>query len=441
LTQKLSARNWDFARFFKPDLNLRNRNDLLFLVLFVVDIFLRMLWLDKPSGSLIFDEWYYVNVARVILGLPQSVGSTGQPPYPGAVPGLDPNHEHPPLAKLLIALSMYLLGDNAYGWRFPSVIFGSLSVLVFYLLMKKIAKHKVAPLMATFLFSFDMLLFVQSRIAILDIFMLAFMLLGFYSYFSNHHHLSAVAMALAVLAKFPGLAGLGIIVVVHVVKAISRREEKMWDHIVSWFLKYVIVFVGSFLIILLVLDHFWTSYRAPFGVIDHLKFILNYSGGLTSSCPNGIISCPWQWLINDVKIPYLIVNVQETTGAGCRKYDSAAFWGMVNPTILYLTIPAMIYAAYSYFERKDDLSLFMIVWFAASYVPFLAAATLANRVTYLFYFLPAVPAVAGAVSHMIADQYPPKVVVLFYLAVVVGWFLWMFPVALPFLVPFKTVPC
>ena len=104
----------------------------------------------------------------------------------------------------------------------------------------------------------------------------------------------------------------------------------------------------------------------------------------------------------------------------------------MNPTILYLTIPAMVYSAYSYFERQDDFSLLMIVWFAASYMPFLGAVILANRVTYLFYFLPAVPAVVGAVSHMIADQNPPKWVVLFYLAVVVFWFFREFP--------FKVIP-
>lgn len=140
--------------YFTLDLSLRSLSDRLFLLLFVIDVILRAIWLDKPTGSLIFDEWYYVNVARVILRLPQSLGANSQPPYVNVPPGLDPNHEHPPLAKLLIAFSMYLLGDNGFGWRIPSVIFGSLAVLVFYLLMKKLATFKMVPLVATFLFSF-----------------------------------------------------------------------------------------------------------------------------------------------------------------------------------------------------------------------------------------------------------------------------------------------
>jgi len=105
---------------------------------------------------------------------------------------------------------------------------------------------------------------------------------------------------------------------------------------------------------------------------------------------------------------------------------------MMNPTILYLTIPAMLYSAYSYFDRQDDFSLFVLVWFAASYLPYLPAVIFAHRVTYLFYFLLPMPAVAGGVAHMVADQNPPKVVVIFYLSVVLVWFYLMFP--------FKVIP-
>jgi predicted membrane-bound dolichyl-phosphate-mannose-protein mannosyltransferase len=291
--------------------------------------------------------------------------------------------------------------------------------------MKKTAKFKAVPLIATFLFSFDTLIFVQSRIAILDIFTLTFMLLGFYWYFSGHSYLSALGMSLATLTKITGAAGFGIIVVIHVIKSLSQRErENVWDSILPWFEKYAGVFLASFILILWILDRVWVGYSTPF---EHLAFILDYSGRLTSSCPNGIISCPWQWFVNQIQIPYLIVNVQVTSGGSVAKYDSVAFWGMMNPTIMYLTIPSMIYSAYSYYERQDDFSLFVLVWFAATYLPFLPAVILGHRVTYLFYLLLAMPAVAGAVAHMIADQNPPKLVVLFYLAVVVIWFSLMFP--------------
>ena len=418
------------TRFFKPALSWKSIYDKLFLVLFVVDLILRVLWLDKPSGSLIFDEWYYVNVARVILGIPQSVGADGKPPYINVPSGLDPNHEHPPLAKLLIALSMYLLGDNGFGWRIPSVIFGSIGVLVFYLLMKKIAKYETLPLIAAFLFSFDNLIFVQSRIAILDIFTLTFMLLGFYWYFAGHPYLSAIGMTLSTLCKITGAAGFIVIAIVHAARFVKDHpKSRPWNDLFNWFEKYAATYVVSFLLILTVLDRLWVGYSNPF---EHLQFILNYSTSLVSSCPNGIISCPWQWLINQVQIPYLTVNVEVTAGNATKRFDSIAFVGAMNPAILYLTIPAMLYAGYDCYRKKSDFALFTLVWFAVTYLPYYPAVLLGHRVTYLFYFLMTMPAVCAGVAYMVAEQNPPKLVVLFYLAVVIVSFYLMFP--------FKVIP-
>lgn len=412
------------------DLSWKSVYDRLFLVLFLVDLVLRTIWLDKPTGSLIFDEWYYVNVARVILRLPQSLGGNGKPPYPDATMGLDPNHEHPPLAKLFIAFSMYLFGDNGFGWRIPSVIFGAVGIIVFYLLMKKITKYQSLPLIATFLFSFDNLIFVQSRIATLDIFTLTFMLIGFYWYFSGHPYLSAVGMALSTLTKATGGAGFIIIVVLHVTRFIRDDSRgRKWNDLFAWFEKYTATFAATFLLILTVLDRLWVGYSNP---LDHIQFILNYSSSLVSSCPNGIISCPWQWLINQVTIPYLTVNVEVTSGSVTKKFDSISFMGAMNPAILYLTIPAMLYLAYDAYTKKGDFSLFTLIWFAITYLPYYPAAVIGHRVTYLFYFLMTMPAVCAGVAYMIADQNPPKLVVLFYLIVVAVSFYLMFP--------FKVIP-
>ncbi len=429
LGRELSRVSWQGAKtYLKLDLTIKNLYDRLFLLLLVVDIVLRAIWLDKPAGSLIFDEWYYVNVARVILRIPESLGANGQPPYPipPNTPGLDPNHEHPPLAKLLIALSMYLIGNNGYGWRIPSVIFGSVAVLVFYLLMKKIATYKMVPLVATFLFSFDNLVFVHTRIATLDIFALTFMLLGLYWYFSGHPFLSAIGMALSALTKLTGLAGFIVIAVVHVIKfATGTRKAKSWNTVFSWLEKYLAVYAISLVLLLTIMDWLWVGYSSP---LKHVEDMLNYSANLTSVCPNGIISCPWQWLLNQVQIPYLTVSVS----AGSVTNTTVAFLGAMNPAILYLTIPALLYSGYSYYQQRSDLTLLTLVWFAITYLPYYPAVIFDERVTYLFYFLATVPAVCAAIAHMVADQNPPRLVVLFYLAVVLFVFYQMFP--------FKAIP-
>jgi len=425
------SRGLGSLRIGKPDLSLKSRYDRAFFLLLSIDILLRLLWLDKPAGSLIFDEWYYVNVARVILGLPQSLGSNGTPPYQNVPTGLDPNHEHPPLAKLLIALSIHFLGDNGFGWRIPSVILGSLAVLVFYLLLKKVTTYKSVPLLGVFLFSFDNLVFVHSRIATLDIFTVAFMIIGIYWYFSGHSYWSAFAMTISTLCKITGAAGFVIIAIVHAARFLKQRRAKRgWSQYFSWFEKYLATYLISFLLLLTILDRIWVGYPDAF---PHIGYMVTYSSALVSSCPNGIISCPWQWLINQVQIPYLTVGVKVSTGSTVTTKSTIAFLGAMNPSILYLTLPAIAYSGYYCLRRtKDDLALLSFVWFITTYIPYYPAVLVGHRVTYLFYFLPTVPAVCAAVAYMIADQNPPKLVVLFYLGVVL--------VSFYFLFPFKVIP-
>lgn len=414
------------ATLLRPYLDLSNLYDRIFLVLFLVDVILRVIWLDKPSGSTIFDEFYYVNVARVLLGETNQPGSIPFPVYASGTPRLDPNHEHPPLAKLLIALSMQLFGDNGYGWRIPSVIFGSVTVLVFYLLLKKLAgSHQGTPLLATFLLSFENLTFVHSRIATLDIFMLAFMVLGFYWYFSGRYYLSPIAMAFSTLSKEPGAFGFIVIIIFHFLKDVRRHSEpKFWSRALSWQAKYIITYVVSFLALLTIMDRLWVGYSSPF---DHLQYIASYTQALTSHCPNGIISCPWQWMLNQVEIPYLNGKVYTRSGS-----YFVNFRGAMNPAELFMTIPAMLYVAYRYQKTKEPITSFVLIWFAVTYLPYFPLVIFLHRVTYIFYFLSTIPAVCAGTAYMLTDYDLPLPVVLAYVAAVMFSFGYMFP--------FKAIP-
>jgi predicted membrane-bound dolichyl-phosphate-mannose-protein mannosyltransferase len=408
----------------------KNEYDHAFMYLFVVSAALRLIWLDKPPGLLIFDESYYVNVARIILRMPQQPNV-----FPNAIPGIDSvNQEHPLLAKLLIALSMSIIGDNGWGWRIPSVVFGLLSIFVLYLLLKKTAKSPLIALMGTFLFSFDTLVFVHSRIATLDIFVLGFMLLGFYWYFSNRMNLSALGMALATLCKISGLYGILTIGAFHLGRELLSRGRKVdWQSLLSVFEKYAIVYLVSFIVLMAVLDFFWAGYKNPF---EHLSHIYSYTFALRAPDvrkATDIWSYPWEWLVDQMKIHYATVNVSVFADHDiARTYPSVDFIGAMNPTIVFLTIPAMAYNVYRYHETKSEFSLFMLTWFAMTYLPYFPGAIFGHRIMYIFYFLNTVPAVAASVAGMIVDQAPPRIIVVFYVAAVIIGFYMMFP--------FKVIP-
>ena len=88
------------------------------------------------------------------------------------------HQEHPPLGKLLISLSIYLFGDNPLGWRAMSAAFGALTVAAVGLWAYALLGRLSQALWAAAVTLVDSVVFVQARIAMLDIFLLAFSMLA-----------------------------------------------------------------------------------------------------------------------------------------------------------------------------------------------------------------------------------------------------------------------
>lgn len=116
--------------------------------------------LTRPS-ILVFDEVHYVPAARTLMALERPA-----------------NTEHPLLGKEIIGAGMAVFGDTALGWRAASTLAGTASVLgVFWILMLLFGSVRTAAFGALFAGA-NVTLFVQARIAMLDVFMGAFVLLG-----------------------------------------------------------------------------------------------------------------------------------------------------------------------------------------------------------------------------------------------------------------------
>ena len=109
--------------------------------LLLVSTVARLAWIDEPCRApcrspvdhiLIFDEDYYVNAARVIDRIQPPKGV----PYANSPLGTDPNSEHPPLAKLIMAGGIELFGDGPIAWRLPSVLLGTVAILGMFALVR-----------------------------------------------------------------------------------------------------------------------------------------------------------------------------------------------------------------------------------------------------------------------------------------------------------------
>jgi dolichyl-phosphate-mannose-protein mannosyltransferase len=176
------------------------------VVISVLSLGARSLLLDEPCQSpcnqagqhtLIFDEAYYVNAARVIAGIRPPAGSH----YADAPLGTDPNAEHPQGAKLIMAAAIEIFGDGPFAWRIGSLLMGSIAILGMYALVRSAGGGRWSAVCAGTLMACDNLLLVHSRIGTLDIYALAGMIWAVALYLRGRPVAAGVALAIAAAFK------------------------------------------------------------------------------------------------------------------------------------------------------------------------------------------------------------------------------------------------
>ena len=411
----------------------------------------RLLYLGNPvdsstgKSSLIFDEAFYVNAARVIVGIHPPSGAA----YAMAPLFHDPNAEHPPLAKMLVAGSMKVLGDNAWGWRIFPVIFGSLAILGVYWLVRSARGSSWLALGAAALLAADNLMLVHGRIDTLDIFVVTFMILAVGLYLRDRPVLAGIAFGVALCTKLVALDVFFIILLLELAHVLRRHpddvlhrwvivRERIWPLLTTTGVGLV-----SYLVVLYALDLIvspiggaGTCATVPSGFhnpIEHTNFMLCYAGKLTSpNGPAGIASYPWQWLLNQIPINYFTVaNNVLANGKVVSTNPVVAFMGEMNPAIIFLALPALGLAVHHAWTRRDTFSILCVAWFLGTYLPFVVGAaplgTYGNRTSYLYYMVIVMPAVCAAVAQLFSRRWLPSAAIFGYVAILGYWFVTLYP--------------
>jgi dolichyl-phosphate-mannose-protein mannosyltransferase len=384
---------------------------------------LRALWLGSPSGSLIFDERYYVNAARTILGWPVSSGV-----WAGSPAGLDPNTEHPPLGKLLIAGSMLVFGDDAIGWRAPSLVAGMIALAAVYGIVRALGGSPWTAVLAVAIYALDTLSFIHGRIGTLDMMMIALVLLGAWAALRHHWGTAGVLLGLGVLVKvtavFAVLAVAGWLALELLRRARVRGTLEAAD------LGPAVRLLGVFAVVgfcgLWLLDLRFTTFTSP---LAHLSRMFGYGLGLHPAYSSDQISSqPWEWLVNGGQFDYLRESVASVAGYTVLDLPPTIdFHAMLNPVLIGSLVPVVLFAWTRAREARDPLAAWALVWMAASYLPLVALAVVSNRVMYIYYALPVVPGLAIATTVLLRRASLPRIVAWGYLAAMAAAFVASFP--------------
>ena len=150
------------------------------LIIGAIAFVIRFVNLGYPN-KLVFDETYYAKDAYSLLkfGYERDWPSNANSKIiTGDVDVMNDTASfvvHPPLGKWLIATGEQLFGMNSFGWRFASLIFGVLLIMVTIRLVRRVSKSTLIGGLAGILLTFDGLEFVMSRTALLDVFMAFFL--------------------------------------------------------------------------------------------------------------------------------------------------------------------------------------------------------------------------------------------------------------------------
>ena len=419
----------------------KHKQRLLLVLLLIVAAGLKLIRLGIPA-DFYFDEIYHVPAAKLMADNDPRAYDSG----PGTVEITGQLYHydwlHPPLVKLMQAGSIKLLGFYSWGWRLPSIAGSVVLTIAVYGLAKTIwlgsaqadnaSSHRDRDqarwfgLLAALLVNLSGLALVQSRIAMNDIWLAAFVTLAVWFYFkflfSQHSRsgqlalfaaeekdalsseetvsrrrttgrrrlllLSGVFFGLAIAAKWTGVWPLLLLLLVQLMIVIVKRQYKLMP-------------LSVFCLLLVPAAIYVFSYSQMFlqgqgwkQFVELQRQVFWYQTHRTAG--HAYASGPAVWLFNlrpvwywrgDPQLPELTANI----------------YALGNFSMQWLALPSLVFVAglvivnrLSLRKPAQDSALvrsaslawgLLLLVYLSVWLPWL----LIGRVSFYYHYLPAVP--------------------------------------------------
>ena len=288
--------------------------------------------------------------------------------------------EHPPLAKLFIVTGIHVFGDNPWGWRFFSIVFGTATLVFFYFLCRRLGMSWMASNLATTLLAFENMTFVHASIAMIDVYYVTFMMASFFFYIKMKYVTSGVSVGLSGLSKLNGALALPVIGVHWL---FSRQKRHWW--VVLTFLFAVLTFLVLMMAFDLAIVQDISEVESP---VDRIIYMMDRSGTLTfETVEHPSESRPWEWLLTYKPMAY---HWTPNYVGGI----SPSIWALIMPTFLFLVWRAI---------KRDEAGLFGAAWFFGTFMLWIPATIITDRVSYPYYFYPTIGAICIGLGIFLAQ--------------------------------------
>ena len=401
------------------------RNAIVAVIIVIIAHFALLIGVTTPE-KFYFDEVHYVPAARQML----------EPVMPS--PMLNPMH--PPLAKQLIALSIRAFGDGPLGWRYPAALFGSLAIVAIYLCGLALFASRELAVAAALIAFFNQMVFVQSRIAMLDIFALAFGLFAIAAFMHGFRKprphlwfaLAGLGFGLSTGSKWSGLFPLAVcIVIVGTIRLMQgwgtqfadanaddwyrpgRWPDFRYDHFAACFVLIpAVVYLATFVPL-----YGW-SLR---DLVEAQRRIFADNTTTAIAGHTSMSAWPsWPFLVRPVWYVFDKIGDDDRIAA-------VVFLG--NPLVLWPALPALAVGLRDWIvTRRADAFLILSFYFG----PWLAWALLPRTLGFLYYYLPSATIASLALVYVLRRGNSPRWLLWAYVAIAGAGFAAMLPISAAF---------
>jgi len=427
-----------------PDVTLLerlNRPGFVLLTVAVVAGILRLTALSRPP-QLIFDETYYAKSGCLFIGgsLQECEIRSDDEEYWVEDKDDVGSWVHPPVGKWMIGLGELGFGMTPVGWRIAAAIAGVLGVVITAAMALLLFRSNVWALVTGLLLSTESLHFVQSRVALLDIFVALWVVLGFTVLLLDRRWIerrdtrlseekavadtregptarqvvelrpvissplwrpwrfaAGASFGLAAATKWSGANALIGAIALSFIWERTRRRAAGVNHPIgrtAWQEGFGILLALVFVPIAVYIAS-WARWWTMHGVdivgwwqlhVDMYDFHVGlgrFEEG-TRDLVHPYSSQPWTWILTLRPVNFYFVE------------PGASVLSIGNPVIFWSSIVAIPYAVVSWWRKRDYRGGFITVAIMAQWLPWFGFA---NRVQFLFYMTPIVPFMVLAVVY------------------------------------------
>ena len=406
-----------------PNASMARTTAIAFMLFFVTH-FALLVGVTTPD-KFYFDEVHYVPAARQML----------EPVMPS--PMLNPMH--PPLAKQLIALSIRGFGDVPLGWRYPGVLFGSLAIVAMYFCGLALFAAQGPAIAAALLAFFNQMVFVQSRIAMLDIFALAFGLFAIAAFMHGFRKqrpllwfaLAGLGFGLSSACKWSGLFALAVcIVIVAAVRLMQSWRTQfgdgdagdwyqpgLWPDFRSWHFAACFLLIPSAVYLATFIPLYGLS--VP-DILEAQRRI--FSDNTTTAIAGHTYMSAWpSWPFLVRPVWYLFDKL------GDDRVAAVVFLG--NPLVLWPALAALAICLRDWIvTRRTEAFLILAFYFG----PYLAWALLPRTLGFLYYYLPSATVASLALVYVLTRGNSPRWLLWGFVALASAGFAVMLPISAAF---------